>query len=61
MSESAQDDYEFDDTDDCWDCGGDGGWNSCMEDCCPVVGGEEDCDDPRCWRRCPTCKGHGVL
>jgi hypothetical protein len=61
----VSDPYEYDpadelDTDDCWECGGEGGWNSCMEDSCAALGGEEGCDDPRCWRMCPTCRGTGV-
>lgn len=58
MSE-AWDDYE--ETDECWECGGDGGWNSCMADCCPAVGGEEGCTDRHCWRTCPNCRGGGFL
>lgn len=62
MSEPYEHDYADDmDSDDCWDCGGEGGWNSCPEDCCPHIYGEEGCDDPVCWRRCPTCKGQGAL
>ena len=50
-------DFDFgDDSDECWECGGEGGWNSCM--CC-AIGGEEGCDDPICWRVCPNCKGTG--
>ena len=59
---SEQRDYDdFDDSDECWECGGEGGWNSCLEDCCPMIGGEEGCTDPRCWRRCPGCRGTGYL
>lgn len=48
----------YDDADeDCWQCGGDGGWNSCMEDTCCALGGEEGCTDPLCWRVCDICKG----
>lgn len=43
----------------CPNCGGEGGYASCVEDCCPYVGGEEDCDDPACWRRCGWCNGKG--
>jgi hypothetical protein len=51
-----------DDGDDtCPSCHGNGGWASCVEDCCPYVGGEEDCDDPVCWRRCDLCRGKGWL
>jgi hypothetical protein len=49
------DDWPDDDQDDCWQCGGEGGWASCMEDCCPYEGGEEACDDPACWVRCDVC------
>ena len=54
---------DFDDHCDvtCQECGGDGGWNSCMEDCCAAIGGEDCCDDPRCWRTCPTCGGDGSV
>lgn len=47
--------------DDCWQCGGEGGWNSCPEDTCCAIGGEEGCDDPMCWTRCDICRGKGVL
>lgn len=57
---SAADDY-YDDDDTCWQCGGDGGWNSCMEDTCCAIGGEEGCNDPLCWRRCDICRGQGFL
>lgn len=60
MSEQPISDIEFDDLDDdedCWECGGEGGFNSCMEDCCPAIGGEDGCDDPVCWRVCPNCRG----
>ncbi len=50
-----------DDTDECDECGGEGGYARCQEDCCPVVGGEECCDDPVCWRVCQTCRGRGSL
>lgn len=43
----------------CDQCGGEGGYASCMEDCCPYEGGEEMCDDPACWRRCDICEGKG--
>lgn len=51
--------WEDDDApnDDCWQCGGEGGWNSCMEDTCCAIGGEEGCTDPLCWRVCDICKG----
>lgn len=55
-------DYDNDDYGDwrtCWQCSGEGGWNSCMEDTCCALGGEEGCNDPLCWRRCDICKGHG--
>ena len=44
----------------CWECGGEGGWNICQEDCCPAEGGEDGCTDPACWRHCSGCGGHGV-
>ena len=59
---STADDYDYDDYSeyvDCWQCGGEGGWNSCMEDTCCALGGEEGCNDPLCWRRCDICKGEG--
>ncbi len=49
--------YDFLDDDYCPECGGAGGYASCCEDCCPHVGGEEECDDPACWRVCPICRG----
>ena len=61
MSEAPNYDHFGDDCDECWECNGDGGWNSCMEDTCCAIGGEEGCDDPICWRRCPICKGKGFL
>lgn len=51
----------YDESDECWECSGEGGWNSCMEDTCCAIGGEEGCDDPVCWRTCPNCKGTGSL
>lgn len=54
-------DYCDDYDNDCWQCGGEGGWNSCMEDTCCAIGGEEGCDDPMCWRRCDICGGKGQL
>lgn len=50
------DDHDHDDGD-CWQCGGEGGWNSCMEDTCCAPGGEEGCTDRLCWRVCDICKG----
>lgn len=44
---------------DCWQCARRGGWNSCMEDCCPAAGGEDMCADPVCWRDCDICDGEG--
>lgn len=41
----------------CWRCGGEGGWASCIEDCCPLEGEEDACDDPACWRVCDVCHG----
>ena len=55
------DDDWYDETDECWECSGEGGWNSCMEGCCPMIGGEEGCTDKHCWRTCPNCKGTGSL
>ena len=46
-------------TDECPQCGGEGGFNYCGEDCCPVMGGEDACTDPRCWTRCDFCEGKG--
>jgi len=48
-------DHDYDD-EECWQCGGEGGWASCVEDCCPYEGGEDACDDPVCWRRCDVCQ-----
>lgn len=55
----CDDGYDDDEDGDCPNCGGEGGYASCVEDCCPYVGGEEDCDDPACWRRCGWCNGKG--
>lgn len=61
-SERPEEDHDYaDDSDECWECGGDGGWNSCMEDTRCAIGGEEGCDDPLCWRQCPGCRGTGFL
>lgn len=50
--------YDYDESDDeCPQCFGEGGWNSCMEDTCCAIGGEEGCTDPLCWRVCWHCKG----
>lgn len=54
-----QDDHDYSEFVECWDCGGDGGRASCMSDCCPFEGGEEMCDEPACWRRCDVCEGKG--
>lgn len=53
------DDDDFIDNETCDECGGEGGWNSCMEDTCCAIGGEEGCNDPVCWRVCPSCRGNG--
>lgn len=62
---TEQDDY-FNDTyddypEDCWQCGGERGWPSCPEDCCPNLMGEEACTRAVCWQVCDVCKGKGVL
>ena len=36
----------------CWDCGGEGGYHDCMDDCCC-------CLDPEDNRDCATCHGEG--
>lgn len=60
MTSTADDPYDFDgDDSECGECNGEGGYNSCPEGCCPHIWGEEGCDDPVCWRRCPACKGKG--
>ena len=64
MTAADEYDFDYDESDDCWECSGEGGWNSCMEDCCPAANGygmtgEEACEDPRCWKKCPNCKGTG--
>lgn len=51
----------YDDDEACWQCGGEGGWNSCMEDTCCAIGGEEGCTDPLCWRKCDICRGAGFI
>lgn len=55
------DDLYYEDTGECPDCGGEGGYPSCCEDTCPAEFGEENCDDPACWRQCTTCRGTGFL
>ena len=54
-------DYDEIETDECSECAGAEGYNSCMEDCCPMIGGEEACIDRRCWRRCECCGGDGFV
>lgn len=54
-------DYDDECKEPCFECFGEGGWNRCAEDCCPVIGGEDGCDDPACWRVCGTCRGTGYL
>ncbi len=61
VSPDEPDDYGVEGGDECYECGGAGGHSSCVEDCCPIVGGEDACDDPACWRRCQTCGGEGYL
>ena len=39
----------------CWDCGGQGGFHDCGEDCCACVNPEEVTED------CVTCGGHGFI
>ena len=56
------DDPNFmDDDSECPECGGEGGYNSCMEDTCCAIGGEEGCDDPLCWCKCSACRGKGYF
>lgn len=43
----------------CGLCGGLGTYAYCQEDCCPVIGGEDCCDDPACQVRCAECGGKG--
>jgi hypothetical protein len=38
----------------CWDCGGEGGYHDCGEDCC-------SCLDPENDMECETCGGTGEL
>lgn len=58
---ATPDEHYYEEDTDCWQCGGEGGWNSCMEDTCCAIGGEEGCDDPLCWRRCDICGGVGFI
>lgn len=39
----------------CWDCGGQGGFHDCMEDCCSCLDPEEVTED------CVTCGGRGFI
>lgn len=38
---------------DCWQCGGEGGFHDCGEDCCPCLDKEEPTRD------CDICRGEG--
>lgn len=38
----------------CWDCGGEGGYHNCGDDCCPHVNPELETD-------CDTCGGNGRI
>lgn len=38
----------------CWQCGGEGTWHSCMDDCCP-------CLEPEDNTTCDECGGSGYL
>lgn len=40
---------------DCPDCGGEGGYHDCGEDCCCCL------DPDRVTHACPTCKGKGWI
>ena len=51
MSIEPDDDWEFDDPDDCYRCNGEGFVWSCFDGSC--VEAEEGCDD--CTRPCPEC------
>jgi hypothetical protein len=55
------DDFYDDGAEECWNCGGDGGYAICQEDCCPHIYGEEGCTDSACWRRCSVCRGKGFV
>lgn len=39
---------------DCWDCGGEGGYHDCGDDCCPHL-------DPEPETNCDTCDGTGRI
>jgi hypothetical protein len=38
----------------CWDCGGEGGYHDCGDDCCPHLNPTPDHD-------CDTCDGEGFI
>jgi len=38
----------------CWDCGGEGGYHDCGDDCCPPLNPELATD-------CATCGGEGII
>lgn len=50
------DDFDFDDSEECWECGGEGVVYNCMDEI-GCVDPESGCDF--CKRRCQTCKGKG--
>lgn len=37
----------------CWQCGGEGGWHDCGEDCCACL------DEEEVTRACDNCSGEG--
>lgn len=43
----------------CWQCGGEGGYHDCGEDCCSCLHPDEQGGE--FWRVCDVCEGEGEL
>lgn len=52
---------DFEETDECWQCNGDGNIAGCFEDCCSCMGDPDDPDECCAPRRCDVCKGKGHI
>jgi hypothetical protein len=43
----------------CWQCGGEGGWHDCGEDCCACLEPDDQAGD--FWHTCDVCEGSGEV